>query len=366
MFPEDPPNPSPSPAAFATTQWSVVLDAKSGSFEALERLCGNYREPLRRHLLRKGLKPHQADDLIQDFFQDKFLRETFFNSVGNARVTPEQILKPRVLAGQLSAAPDPVSQFLREHLDAGNVHDCESYAAGERTDDEARSALAEILNAMLAKVSLYDPERFAGIQLSEPTRLVLESGGQGRSRIRLNRLLLDDAYRGLLARSGGRFRTFVLTALDRFFISRSIRAKRDPSDPDVGATIGPPTEEDSVWEVEPTAPPVQDPNSVRALQDWAEQVLCLAEERHRAEFLEAGKPDWAFAGFNQLYLGLPEAPATDEFAARLGVKPNALYVAKHRFDARRKFWLRQVVKETVSNPGEWEDEVHALLGGLTG
>lgn len=361
--PEDSPVGSPPAAAFATTQWSVVLDAKYGSFAALEHLCERYREPLRRHLMRKGLKPHQADDLIQDFFRDKFLRDSFFRSVGNSRLIPEHLLKPRELAERLLQAADPVARFLREHLGPETLRTCESVVAGQAAESTVRVTLAEHLNAFLESTALYAPERFAHLDLSEPTRIVLASGGRGTSRVRLNRLLLEDAFRGVIARSGGRFRTFVLTALDRFFISRSVRARRDPSDPDSGATIGASAEDEAVWEVEPTAPPVPDEEAVRTLQDWSEQVLHLAEERHRQEFLAAGKPAWAFEGFDQSYREVPEAPSTEDFATRLGIKANALYVAKHRFEARRKFWLREVVMETVSNRADWEDEVRALLGG---
>jgi DNA-directed RNA polymerase specialized sigma24 family protein len=59
-------------AVFATTHWSVVLDAKEidspqGRF-ALERLGRAYWYPLYAFLRRKGYDSHSAEDLTQGFF----------------------------------------------------------------------------------------------------------------------------------------------------------------------------------------------------------------------------------------------------------------------------------------------------------
>jgi DNA-directed RNA polymerase specialized sigma24 family protein len=69
-----PPAPSgvaPCGAAFATTQWSVVLAARSDSArrrEALEQLCAIYWLPLYGYLRRHGQTPPDAEDLTQGFF----------------------------------------------------------------------------------------------------------------------------------------------------------------------------------------------------------------------------------------------------------------------------------------------------------
>jgi RNA polymerase sigma factor (sigma-70 family) len=59
------------PAAFLTTQWSVVLTAQSRSpaaDEALERLCRTYWWPLYGFVRRSGYQPEEAQDLTQGFF----------------------------------------------------------------------------------------------------------------------------------------------------------------------------------------------------------------------------------------------------------------------------------------------------------
>ena len=57
---------------FATTHWSVVLQAgeggSAGAMEALERLCRTYWYPLYAFVRRKGYGVSEAEDLTQEFF----------------------------------------------------------------------------------------------------------------------------------------------------------------------------------------------------------------------------------------------------------------------------------------------------------
>ena len=57
--------------AFATTHWSLVLDAQSDSAiaqEALEKLCRIYWRPIHSFLRRQGVAQEEAEDLTQGFF----------------------------------------------------------------------------------------------------------------------------------------------------------------------------------------------------------------------------------------------------------------------------------------------------------
>jgi RNA polymerase sigma-70 factor (ECF subfamily) len=59
------------PAAFATTHWSVVLEAQGESpaaQEALEKLCRMYWRPIYSFVRRQGIGPADAEDLTQGFF----------------------------------------------------------------------------------------------------------------------------------------------------------------------------------------------------------------------------------------------------------------------------------------------------------
>jgi RNA polymerase sigma factor (sigma-70 family) len=59
-------------AQFATTQWSVVLNAGRSDLpearEALEKLCRTYWYPLYLYVRRQGHSPEDAEDLTQGFF----------------------------------------------------------------------------------------------------------------------------------------------------------------------------------------------------------------------------------------------------------------------------------------------------------
>src|SRR5437588_3611527 len=59
------------PAAFATTHWSVVLEAQGESpaaQEALEKLCRTYWRPIYGFVRRQGVGTEDAKDLTQGFF----------------------------------------------------------------------------------------------------------------------------------------------------------------------------------------------------------------------------------------------------------------------------------------------------------
>lgn len=59
-------------ASFRTTRWSVVLDAQgraSGeAVRSLETLCRQYWPPLYAYARHRGVSPHDAEDLTQEFF----------------------------------------------------------------------------------------------------------------------------------------------------------------------------------------------------------------------------------------------------------------------------------------------------------
>lgn len=59
-------------AGFASTSWSIVLNAAEGTSpqarEALERLCSTYWFPLYARVRRRGHGPEDACDLTQEFF----------------------------------------------------------------------------------------------------------------------------------------------------------------------------------------------------------------------------------------------------------------------------------------------------------
>ena len=66
--------------AFATTHWSVVLEAQGESpaaQEALEKLCRTYWRPIYAFLRRQGVRPEEAEDITQGFFAQLLERRKF-------------------------------------------------------------------------------------------------------------------------------------------------------------------------------------------------------------------------------------------------------------------------------------------------
>ena len=67
-------------AMFATTHWSVVLEAQGelpAAHEALEKLCRIYWRPIFAFLRRQGLPPEEAEDITQGFFAQLLERGKF-------------------------------------------------------------------------------------------------------------------------------------------------------------------------------------------------------------------------------------------------------------------------------------------------
>jgi len=79
---------NPGGRVFATTRWTVVLQAggptSAGSAAALEQLCRTYWYPIYSFARRSGLTPHNAEDLTQAFFAFLLDNDTI------ARADPER------------------------------------------------------------------------------------------------------------------------------------------------------------------------------------------------------------------------------------------------------------------------------------
>src|SRR6266852_317409 len=79
---------SPAPGVFATTHWSVVVQAgeveSPQTSEALAQLCNTYWYPLYVYVRRKGYAAHDAQDLTQEFFA-RLLARNYLGTVGREK-----------------------------------------------------------------------------------------------------------------------------------------------------------------------------------------------------------------------------------------------------------------------------------------
>ena len=102
------------------------------------------------------------------------------------------LLNPRALAEKLRAHSDPVSAFLWSQFSVGAQAGLTDPAA---TKAQEQSILISELNAVLKIDSIYTSERFAGVDLSNGTKRTAKTRGPGEKCFKLNRILLEAAYR---------------------------------------------------------------------------------------------------------------------------------------------------------------------------
>jgi hypothetical protein len=111
--------------------------------------------------------------------------------------TASDFLDVRDLASQLVRGANPLLRLLWQRLPERAKR-----AAQQQTGDEGlKHALAEGLNHALKGASIYQPDYFAEVALSAETQTMLRGSAQAVKTIELNRLLLEDAFPRMVARS---------------------------------------------------------------------------------------------------------------------------------------------------------------------
>ena len=209
-----------------------------------------------------------------------------------------------------------------------------------------REALGQLLNQYLPALR---------------ARLVLDK--------RLNAEQAEDALQGFIAdkiveqdlvsradRDKGKFRSFVLTALDRYLVDR-IRCE----------ATGNRALQGNASSFAQLAAPQSHPCDAFVLE-WARQVVAQAVERLRAECAARNRPDlWALFRGRVLDCAMGAADPTpyERLMAEFGfvsaaAASNALVTAKRMFQRA----LRSVVTEYVDEPGQVDAEIADLRAAL--
>ncbi|HXB72462.1 MAG TPA: DUF1080 domain-containing protein [Candidatus Acidoferrales bacterium] len=111
------------------------------------------------------------------------------------------ITDPAIFAGKLTNGPDAISVFLRDRVQDPVKADLAAYSASSANAKAVISALVKDLNQVISGPSIYDKARFGNIALRPETEQLLRQNPRGQQLARLNRLLLEDAYPGELAKS---------------------------------------------------------------------------------------------------------------------------------------------------------------------
>lgn len=104
-------------------------------------------------------------------------------------------------AARLTNGSDAMSVFLRSRLPDSEKQDLAAYSASSANAKAVVSALVKDLNQIVSGPSIYDKARVGKIALRPETERLLKQNPSGQELARLNKLLLEDAYPGVLAQS---------------------------------------------------------------------------------------------------------------------------------------------------------------------
>lgn len=164
---------------------------------------------------------------------------------------------------------------------------------------------------------------------------------------------------GNLTRDGGKFRSFLLKALDRMLVDewRKLNAQKRGAGKVISLDDG---EAEHRFAREPV-----DSRTPEAAFDQ-NFALALLEEVYRKLEAEFQGREALFAALKPCLAGSrAELPYT-EVAARLGLSEGSVKTHVHRLRARFKTLLRQAVEQTVAGPQEVDEELRHLLRAVAG
>lgn len=154
----------------------------------------------------------------------------------------------------------------------------------------------------------------------------------------------------------GRFRTFILTALDHFLADEHDRThaqRRGGNAPALDLTSA-----ESRYALESTR---YAPSPDRAFdREWALALLDTVLAQVEAEYRANGRSA-LFAALRPTLAGSRQTQPYGALAAQLGMTEANVKVAVHRLRQRYRACLRAEIAQTVAEPGEIEEEMRHLL-----
>ncbi|HVR76337.1 MAG TPA: sigma factor [Planctomycetota bacterium] len=172
--------------------------------------------------------------------------------------------------------------------------------------------------------------------------------------------LLERNYLRVADPSKGKFRTFLLTGLERFLVDewrRETCQKRGGGSTILSLDL---LDAESRYQLEPV-----DTLTAERIYErrWAVTLLEQSLGRLEKEYAAAGKST-LFALLKPLLAGESGNDSYLQIASRLNMKEGALKTAVHRLRRRFAAILRAEIAETVSDPGDIEEEVQHLFRSL--
>ena len=208
-------------------------------------------------------------------------------------------------------------------------------------DGDARTALA----ALCAR---YRPPVLAYVR-----RHALPSDAEDLAQAFFERLLAARLY-DHADPARGRFRNFLLSALQNFLRDQHERAQRQKR----GAALTVAFEPAGLEQL-----PGGDSPEAEFDRCWALAVLSGAQGRLREECERAGRGAW-FRVLEPCVMEPVERDGYQALAERMGSKPNTIAAAVMRLRQRLREHVRAELAETVHSEADLADEMHALRGAL--
>jgi RNA polymerase sigma-70 factor (ECF subfamily) len=162
-------------------------------------------------------------------------------------------------------------------------------------------------------------------------------------------------------REKGRFRTFLLGALEKFLINDwklQRRIKR-------GGQCQTISIDEAVAEGRYGCEPADSDTPDKAFdRPWAATLLGQVLDRLRKEYVETGTTE-IFEELKSTLSGKGATGSYAETAAKLGKSETAVRVAVHRLRAKFRRVLREEVAQTVCTAGEVDDEIRHLMSATS-
>jgi len=172
--------------------------------------------------------------------------------------------------------------------------------------------------------------------------------------------LLEKNYLGAADRAKGKFRTFLLTALEHFLANEW----RDAHAQKRGGKLTFLSFDDPAADEQYLQVSSGDLSPERLYEkQWAMTLLEQALATLQSEFAAAGKGPW----FNELKIfltGEKRSVSYADLAVKLATTEGALKTAVNRLRQRYAGLLREEVARTVASPDEVEEELRALMAAL--
>jgi len=173
--------------------------------------------------------------------------------------------------------------------------------------------------------------------------------------------LLDKRYLSGVDRTKGKFRSFLLAALEHFLANDW---RRNQAQKRGGGVSFISLDDDSIEEQYLQLAGGTLPESIFERQ-WAATLLEQVLLQLRAEFAASNK-EALFEALKIFLTGEKQTTAYAELAARFGTTEAALKMAVSRMRHRYGEILREEIAKTVSSPDQVEDELRALFAVLSG